>query len=160
MGGSAPPGGGTDPATRVCTQAHTHTPTCSSAFSTPTYTHEHDAAISTHTDTRELSPLLLGIDGGGPGQPPEEPHFRCWPLNAAGAVSSQNPGWGSAGRAPALQRACWAVTGNPGAYSFQLWLPRMAGGKPCGGRTALSAEKRPGSPGSWPSSGSPGLCCV
>ena len=84
MGGSAPPGGGTDPATRVCTQAHTHTPTCSSAFSTPTYTHEHDAAISTHTDTHELSPLLLGIDGGGARAAPRRAPFpvlaseRCW----------------------------------------------------------------------------------
>ena len=67
------PGAGTDPATHVSTQAHTHTPTRSSAFSIPTYTHEHDAAMCTHTDTRELPPLLLSIDRGVQGSPPKSP---------------------------------------------------------------------------------------
>lgn len=71
--GGAVPGAGTDPATRVSTQAHTHTPTRSSAFSTPTYTHEHDAAICTHTDTRELPPLLLSIDRGSRAAPRRAP---------------------------------------------------------------------------------------
>ena len=139
--------------------AHTYTATRSSALNTPTYTHEHNAAVCTHTGTRELSPCCSALRGASRAAPRRAP-FLVPASGCCRAVSSRNPGWGSAGRAPALPRACGAVTGNPGAYSFLLWLPGTAGGKPLRGRTALSAELRPGSPGSWPSSGSPGLCCV
>lgn len=142
--------------TCVYSSTHMYTPTRSSAFNRPTYTHEHNAATCTHTDTRQRSPLLLGIERGVQGSSLKSPISGAglWMLRA---VSSRNPGCGSAGRAPALQRA---MIGSPGAYSFPLWLPGAAGGQPRRGRTALSAETRPGSPGSWPSSRSPGLCRV